>query len=86
MSSSRNGFEIDEQHPLVSLVADQIKSVSGKAATLRAEPFWTDCTLIAEAGMTVVMYGPHAAEDWVDIKSLKRAASVNLDRHCPGFL
>jgi acetylornithine deacetylase/succinyl-diaminopimelate desuccinylase family protein len=78
---SRNAFEIREDHPLVSLVADQIKAIRGTAARMRNEAFWTDCALIADAGMPVVMYGPHgeglhAKEEWVDVESIENVAST----------
>lgn len=78
---SRQPFEIPQEHPLVSLVADQIKSVGRKSLTIRTEAFWTDCALIADAGVPVVMYGPrgeglHAKEEWADVKSMEDVAAA----------
>ena len=41
----------------------------------RGEPFWTDCALLAEAGIDTVLFGvdgggAHAATEWVTIDSL----------------
>jgi acetylornithine deacetylase/succinyl-diaminopimelate desuccinylase family protein len=77
----RSAFEIAADHPFVSLVADQIKSVTGMEAKMRTEAFWTDCALLADSGIPVVMYGAigegsHAKEEWVDLKSIDRIAST----------
>ena len=44
-------------------------------------PFWTDGALFAAAGIPTVIFGPrgtgaHAAEEWVEVESLVRCASV----------
>lgn len=77
---SRQPFEIQKSHPFVSLVSDQLKRVSGKEPTVRAEAFWTDCALIDGAGIPVVMYGPHgeglhAKEEWADVESIVSTSS-----------
>ena len=78
---SRSAFEIPRDHPLVSLFADQIKNVTRKEANMRTEAFWTDCALLADSGIPVVMYGAigerlHAKEEWVDLKSVDRVAAT----------
>ncbi|SPO01596.1 related to diaminopropionate ammonia-lyase [Cephalotrichum gorgonifer] len=78
---TRKPYEIESSHPLVSLVSDQIKTASGKEPTLRTEAFWTDCALISDAGMPVVMYGPrgeglHSMEEWADVESIRSVAST----------
>lgn len=78
---SRSAFEIAADHPLVSLVADQIKFVTGREAKMRTEAFWTDCALLADKGVPVVMYGAigeglHAKKEWVDLKSVDTVAST----------
>lgn len=77
---SRKPERLARDHPLVSLVSGQLKKVSGKEPTLRAESFWTDCALIDGAGIPVVMYGPygeglHAKEEWADVESIRSVAS-----------
>jgi len=47
----------------------------------RGEQFWTDCALLADAGIDAVLFGPagegaHAAEEWVDLDSLERTTRV----------
>jgi acetylornithine deacetylase len=44
---------------------------------IRGEQFWTDCALLADAGIDAVLFGPagegaHAASEWVDLDSLER--------------
>lgn len=83
---SRRPFEITQNHPLVSLVAGQLKGVKGKEPTLRAEAFWTDCALIDGVGMPVVLYGPHgeglhAKEEWVDVESIRSVVRRSWQSH-----
>ena len=73
---SRRPFEIPRDHPFVSLVSGQLETVSGEAPVFRAVTFWADSALISDAGIPVVMYGPHgeglhAKEEWVDVKSIQ---------------
>jgi acetylornithine deacetylase len=53
----------------------------GSAATLRGEPFWTDCALLADAGIDTALFGvdgggAHAATEWVSISSLRTTTRV----------
>jgi acetylornithine deacetylase/succinyl-diaminopimelate desuccinylase family protein len=84
---SRSAFEIAPDHSLVSLLADQFKAVTGREAGLRTEAFWTDCALLADAGIPVVMFGAigeglHAKTEWVDLDSVDVVAStlINMSR------
>jgi len=77
----RSTFEIAGDHPLVSLVARKMKSVTGKDAVMRGEAFWTDSALLADAGIPCVMYGPsgeglHSKEEWADVDSIRKVSSV----------
>lgn len=50
-------------------------------ATERGEPFWTDCALLADAGIDTALFrvdggGAHAADEWASITSLRTAATV----------
>lgn len=78
---SRPAFEIARDNSLVSLVADQIKGVTGADTNIRTEAFWTDCALLADSGIPVVMYGPvgeglHSKEEWVDLKSVESVSAT----------
>jgi acetylornithine deacetylase/succinyl-diaminopimelate desuccinylase-like protein len=78
---SRSAFEISAVHPLVVMLNEQVKHVTGAEGRMRTEAAWTDCALLSDAGIPVVMYGPHgeglhAKEEWVDLKSVERVAST----------
>jgi acetylornithine deacetylase len=53
---------------------------SGKEPVLRGDAYWTDCALLAAAGIPTVMLGPtghgaHAAVEWVDEASVHTVAA-----------
>lgn len=47
-----------------------------------AVEFWTEAALFSQSGMTAIVYGPgdisqaHAANEWVDVAQLERAANI----------
>ncbi|KAL5592850.1 hypothetical protein FOBRF1_013158 [Fusarium oxysporum] len=45
-------------HPFVELVTDVVGDVLGSKATLAGAPYWTDCALLAEAGIIPLVWGP----------------------------
>jgi acetylornithine deacetylase len=50
----------------------------------RGEPFWTDCALLAEAGIPCLLFGvdgggAHAATEWVSLDSLETVTRVLTD-------
>jgi hypothetical protein len=51
----RQPFEIDPNHPLVSWAAGKIQCTIGKDTKLRGESFWTDCVLLADAGLPCLL-------------------------------
>ncbi|OHF00303.1 hypothetical protein CORC01_04492 [Colletotrichum orchidophilum] len=86
---ARSAFEIRRDHPLVTLLAEEYRNVTGKEIKMRKEAFWTDCALIADKEMPVVMFGPwgeglHAKTEWVEIESL-RVVSDTLIRVMKSF-
>ena len=47
-------------------------------------PYWTDCAILAEAGIPSFLYGPsgegaHAAIEWVDLASVETCVRVYLE-------
>lgn len=78
----RNPFNIREEHPLVSLVAEQFKKVTGREVKIRTQESWSDCSLIADKGIPVVMFGPCGddvrgkEEEWVDLSSINTVTST----------
>ncbi|MEO5778256.1 MAG: acetylornithine deacetylase, partial [Arthrobacter oryzae] len=52
-----------------------------QAATVRGEAFWTDASLMLEAGIPGLLFGvdgggAHAATEWVDLNSLNRVSQI----------
>lgn len=78
-----------ERAPFVSLpgsrtvaaVQQAHRAVLGDDPTVRGEPFWTDCALLADAGIDTALFGvdgggAHAATEWVSLRSLRATARV----------
>lgn len=58
-------------------------SVLGHVPQTAGVPFWTDAALLSAAGIPSLLFGPsgagaHAAEEWVDLKSVESCAQVYL--------
>ena len=73
----RNPFAADPDHPIATTIARHFERTTGRTITRRGERFWTDCALLADAGVPTVLFGvdgagAHAASEWVTIDSLKR--------------
>lgn len=82
-------FEADRSSAVVHSVLASVEAVTGRAPVLRGEPFWTDCALLAEAGIPAVLFGvtgggAHAATEWVDLASVETVARV-LERTIDDF-
>src|SRR5690554_4736737 len=77
----RYPFQVHESEPIVQTVVASVERVTGRAATRRGEPFWTDCALLAEAGIPCLLFGvdgggAHAASEWVTLESLETVTRV----------
>ena len=77
----RQPFEADPDGPLVTTLRSQAARVLGHDPVIRAEPFWTDCALLAAAGIPCALFGvggggAHAATEWVDLASLAQVTAV----------
>lgn len=87
---SRSTFSVDREASIVRTVAAQLAQDTGQVATFGGGPFWTDCALLAGAGIPTVLFGAsgdgaHAAEEWVDISSLRTVTRVleqTIREHC----
>jgi len=80
----RPPFEIGEDAPVVQVLRAAAIARLGKAPEYRAEPFWTDCAILAGAGIPAVMFGAdgagaHAAEEWADEASVEALADILTD-------
>ena len=77
----RQPFSARPDSPIVAALLETIATVLGAPASTRGEAFWTDCALLAEAGIDTVLFGvsgggAHAATEWVDIGSLHQVTEV----------
>jgi acetylornithine deacetylase len=82
-------FEADRSSAVVQSVLANVEAVTGRPPVLRGEPFWTDCALLAAAGIPAVLFGvtgggAHAASEWVDLASVETVARV-LERTIDDF-
>ena len=80
----RNPFAADPDHPIVTTIARSFERTTGRTITRRGERFWTDCALLADAGIPAVLFGvdgagAHAATEWVTIDSLHDTTRVLTD-------
>jgi acetylornithine deacetylase len=87
---ARSPHEIAADHPLVLALQRSVRE-SAKSAAESAAPtgmsFWTDASVLGEAGIPSLLYGPagaglHGVEEWVDLASVLvcRDALVALAR------
>ena len=80
----RSPFEIGEDAPIVQALGQAAASRLGYVPKLRAEPFWTDCAILAEAGVPSLLFGAagggaHAAEEWAEEPSVETLADILTD-------
>lgn len=78
---AREPFEVAADAPIVQAVQAAAVDVLAHSIDPCGVSFWTDAALLAAAGIPTVVYGPigagaHAAEEWVDLHSVERAALV----------
>ena len=75
---ARHPFEVSGDEEIVRLVA-----AHAGTRELVGESYWTEATLIAEAGIPTVVFGPggegaHADVEWVSVADVERCAEVFL--------
>ncbi len=86
----RHSFQVDDAESIVQKTLAVVEKVTGRPAVRRGEPFWTDCALLAEAGIPCLLFGvdgggAHAATEWVTLDSLETVTRVLTDiitEHC----
>ena len=72
----REPFEIDTHAPIVEVLSEARRRQARTNPAWRGEPFWTDCAILAQAGIPCVLIGAdgggaHAATEWADIESVE---------------
>jgi acetylornithine deacetylase len=81
---ARAPFEAKEDWPIVEALRQAATARLGKAVEFRGEAFWTDCAILAGAGIPCVMFGAngggaHAAEEWAEEASVEALADILFD-------
>jgi acetylornithine deacetylase len=71
----REPFAVDPAARVVRTLGTAVERRLGRPANLRGEAYWTDCALLAEAGIETALIGAagggaHAAEEWIEIPSV----------------
>ena len=77
----RHPFEVPADAPIVQTVLNAAEVATGTVPVLRGEPFWTDASLMLEAGIPGLLFGvdgggAHAATEWIELASLDRVSRV----------
>jgi acetylornithine deacetylase len=77
----RPPFEVAADEPVVAALREAAAAHLGRAPAWRGEPFWTDCAILAAAGIPCVMFGAdgggaHAAEEWAEEASVEALADI----------
>lgn len=77
----RHPFEVPADSPIVQTVMSAGESVTGQVPVLRGEPFWTDASLMLDAGIPGLLFGvdgggAHAATEWIELESLDRVSRI----------
>jgi acetylornithine deacetylase len=80
---NRAPLETPETAAVVLATREAAAQVLGKEAQIAGVPFWTDAALLSAQGIPSLLFGPsgegaHAAEEWVDLESVRRCAEVYL--------
>jgi acetylornithine deacetylase len=75
------GYYLDPANPLVQVLTSTVADVTGDPARISAMFGTADARYFADQGIPAVYYGPaggnmHAPDEWVDLASVRRVASV----------
>jgi acetylornithine deacetylase len=87
---TRSPFEARADSPIADALAAAASASGGVPPVVIGETPWMDAALLADAGVDTVVFGPHghgahADEEWVDLASVHRLATVLADtamRYC----
>jgi len=78
---SRDPFEIPADALIVQNLQDAYTNHFGETPTLMGESFWMDSSILAQAGIETVIFGPsgegaHTKVEWVDLDSVYDTACI----------
>ena len=79
----REPFEVSEDTEIVRLLQRVMKQ-NNLSPKIDGAPYWMDSVLLAAKGIPTVIFGPsgggmHAANEWVDVDSVRVCAEVLLE-------
>jgi acetylornithine deacetylase len=88
---ARNSHEVDPNHELPRAMVAALLALappdSRSSAPLIGMSFWTDASVLGDAGIPAILFGPtgaglHSVEEWVDVQSVLtcRDGLINLTR------
>src|SRR5690606_29625944 len=77
----RQPFGTDKTSDIAQIVLRHAEALLGQKPNLRAEPFWTDASLLDQAGIPCLLFGAtgegaHSADEWVDVQSVLQLTDV----------
>jgi acetylornithine deacetylase len=80
----RHAHECAESEAIMQTLRHHAHDATGIEPRIAGAPYWTDCAILADAGIPSFLYGPsgdgaHAAIEWVDLASLETCVRVYLE-------
>jgi acetylornithine deacetylase len=78
---TRNAYEADLASPICQIVAAQAERLLSKAPQVTGTFGWMDSSILGDAGIPTVIYGPggagaHAIEEWVDLDDCEHCVEL----------
>jgi len=79
----RSPLETREDSDIARAIQGAALKILGRLPQIAGVPFWTDAALLSAQGIPSLLFGPsgagaHAAEEWVDLQSVRTCAEVYL--------
>jgi acetylornithine deacetylase len=77
----RPSFKVAPDEPVVRQLQQHATAVMGGAPVVRGDTMWMDASLLTEAGIPTVVFGPkgggaHSINEWVDVASVETCREV----------
>lgn len=78
---TRNAYEADLESPIFQIVAAEAERLLGKPPAVTGAFGWMDSSILGDAGIPTVIYGPggagaHAIEEWVDLDDCEHCVAL----------
>ncbi|KAL6806928.1 peptidase M20 [Trichoderma sp. SZMC 28013] len=77
----RSSFKAALDHPFSQLVRKHVSITLGEEPVISGAPYWTDCALLADAGIPSLLWGPkgeglHGKLEYADVESIKQVTET----------